>query len=457
MHPEDRDAAVNEWRRCVATRTPFDAEYRLRHVSGEWRWTRARAAPLLDAAGRVRGWVGMNADFTERKLAELEQSEANRRKDEFLAMLGHELRNPLAPLRNAMALFDRLLPNDPELRRIRDMAERQVRHLIRLVDELLDVARISSGRMELKLARVNLRSIVEAAVANIEPAAKEHGHALSVEIGPEPLEVDGDEVRLAQIVANLLDNAVKYTPDGGRISVAAARQGRFAKLSVKDNGVGLAPEQLSSVFSVFFRVEPASQTQRGGLGLGLTLVRRLAELHGGSAEGRSEGIGKGAEFIVRLPLAPAKVEEKAKVEPPAPAAAPRSILLVDDNVDVVKSLKMLLEMEGHKIGVAYDGRSALEAAAKDAPEVVIMDIGLPDMDGYELARRLRDLEATSKALLIAATGFGQRNDRDRSAKAGIDHHFVKPLDLDALEALLRTAPAGRACHPSPRSKKEGDQ
>ena len=358
-------------------------------------------------------------------------------------MLGHELRNPLAPLSNAMAIFEKRLPPDPELRRIRDIAERQVLHLARLVDELLDVARISSGRMELQIKRVDLRDIVTAAAANVGLAIKQQRHELNIASSLQPLEVEGDAVRLVQIVSNLLDNAAKYTPEHGRIRVTMGQEGHYATLTVADNGIGLTPGALASIFDLFARAAPAGGNPISGLGLGLTLVRRLAELHGGTVEAHSEGVGKGAEFVVRLPLA---------VSAPAPAAAsdgqapesgpvsPRRILLVDDNRDVLFSLKLLLEMKGHTVFKALDGKSALEAAAEQAPEIVVLDIGLPDMDGYELARRLRRLEATSKAVLIAATGFGQQQDRDRSAAAGIDYHLVKPLDLAALDRILERVP-----------------
>lgn len=446
VHPDDRDAALQKWRKCLATQTPLDAEFRVRHADDGWRWTHARAVPLRDEAGKLRGWVGMNADVTERKATEAAQAteaalrEANRRKDEFLALLGHELRNPLAPLRNAMMIFDRKLPADSELRKVRDLCERQLLHLIHLVDELLDVARIGSGRMRLTIKRVDLPEIVRAAVATFEFAARERGHQLLVDECPEPLEVDGDEVRLAQIVTNLLDNAVKYTRERGRIRLSLRRDGRDAVLSIADTGVGLSPEALANIFDVFNQGDASFEDRNGGLGLGLTLVRRLAELHGGSAQALSAGPGKGSEFIVRLPLA-AKKTETARPDQsetgPVPALTARRVLLVEDNTDAAESLKQVLEMDGHQVLVAHDGSTGLKLAAEHAPEIVLLDIGLPGMDGYEVARRLRGLKQTSKALLIAATGFGQDTDRARSVEAGIDHHLVKPVDLIALQAIIR--------------------
>jgi two-component system CheB/CheR fusion protein len=465
IHPDDREATLKRWRSSIAAETPFDAEFRLRKSNDGWRRTHARAVPLRDDAGKLRGWVGMNTDVTEQKAVEHAQHEAeaaweaNRRKDEFLAMLGHELRNPLAPLRNAMAIFEKRLPPDPELRRIRDIADRQVSQLVRLVDELLDIARISSGRMELQIKRVDLRDIVNAAVTNIDHAIKQQRHELIIVPRLQLLEVQGDAVRLVQIVSNLLDNAAKYTPEHGRIRVTLCQEGRQALLSVADNGVGLTPEARTSVFDLFARAAPAGGSPISGLGLGLTLVRRLAELHGGTVEAQSDGVGKGAEFVVRLPLAASAQALAAAPDGEAIESGPvtpRRILLVDDNRDVLFSLKLLLEMEGHTVFKALDGKSALETAVKEAPEVVVLDIGLPEMDGYELARQLRRLEATSKAVLIAATGFGQQQDRDRSASAGIDYHLVKPLELNSLRVILEKIRPPQKAERDPEERKTSE-
>jgi len=336
-----------------------------------------------------------------------------------------------------MVVFAKLLPPDPELRRMRDISERQVLHLTRLVDDLLDVARINSGRLELRLRRLDLRDAIATAIANIDTEIKGRHHALTVEQSPEPLDIDGDEVRLVQIFTNLLDNAARYTPDAGRLRVAARREGFFAVISVFVNGKGFSPQAPNQMFDAFTRIEPAVRS--GGLGIGLTLVRRLVELHGGSVEAHSCGLGKGAEFIVRLPLMKAENEAEGATGDVADkklAPTPRRILVVEDNPAIAESMELLLQIEGHEVTLASDGQSALQAAAQFAPEVVLLDIGLPDMDGWELARRLRKLETTSKALLIAATGYGQPGDRIKSAEAGIDHHMVKPVDVDALRAHI---------------------
>ena len=308
---------------------------------------------------------------------------------------------------------------------------------------MLDIARIGSARLELKTARVDLRDIVNAAVTNVDHAIRQRRHELQLTLCPRALVVEGDAVRLVQIVSNLLDNAAKYTPEQGRIRVTLNQENKCAILTVADNGVGLSPEALTSIFNVFARVQPSGGNPVSGLGLGLTLVKRLSELHGGSVEARSEGLGKGSTFIVRLPLATSGEASRAAADVNSALGAPvasRRILLVDDNADVLLSLKMLLELERHKVFTALDGKTALEIAARETPEIIVLDIGLPGMDGYELARRLRQLKATSNAVLIAATGFGQQQDRDRSAQAGIDHHLVKPIEFDSLLAIFNKIP-----------------
>jgi two-component system, chemotaxis family, CheB/CheR fusion protein len=441
VHPDDRENVLRVWRDCVATHAPFNIELRVRHASGDWRWMHARAVPLRHESGEIRGWIGMNADITARRETKEALREADRRKDEFLAMLSHELRNPLAPLRNAMTIFDKALPADSPLRRIRDVSERQLSLLTHIVDQLLDVARIGSGRLELTIRRFDFRKVVDEVVSDFDFAAKERRHKVVVEQSSEALEIAGDELRLDQIVTNLLDNAIKFTPEGGCIRVSLCREGVEAVLSVADNGEGLTPELRARIFDVFNQGDVSFQNRKGGLGLGLTIVRRIAELHGGSVSAHSEGPGKGSTFVLRLPLATRKIEADQGQDdkaPALPAPAPRRILLVEDNVDAAESLTVLLGIEGHRVLVAHDGSGALKIAEAQAPEIVVLDIGLPDMDGYELARRLRDSKPTSKALLIAVTGFGQAADRARSTEAGIDHHFIKPVDLKALQDVIRT-------------------
>ncbi|MGJ0393584.1 MAG: chemotaxis protein CheB [Methylocystis sp.] len=453
VHPDDRRSFLSEWRRCMTTHQPLEAEFRLRQKSGEWRCTQIRAAPLSSEAGAIRGWVCMNTDITEKRLAENSQREsemlreADRRKDEFLAMLGHELRNPLTPLRNAVAIIERRLPQDAEFRRLGEICERQLTHLARLVDDLLDIAKIRSGEgMKLAMERVDLRNVLKASLATTKSSIEQRGQELDIEEDPRPLFVNGDEVRLVQIFTNLLDNAQKYTQEKGRIRVALRQDGRDALLSVADNGVGIDAQTLPRVFGFFMRAEPSSRNQIGGLGLGLALVQRLVELHGGSVEARSEGLGKGAEFIVRLPLMKSdgeKVEPLREGSTGEKASVSRRVLLVEDNPDVAETSKLMLELDGHHVFVAGNGQSALKAAAEQRPDVVLLDIGLPDLNGYEVARRLR---ATSNAVLIAVTGHGAPADCALAREAGIDQHLVKPVEPAALLAIVREA-GGRAAKP----------
>jgi two-component system CheB/CheR fusion protein len=446
VHPDDRASFLAEWRRCMKTHRALEAEFRLRHKSGEWRWTEIRAAPLSSEAGALRGWVCMNTDITEKRLAENSQREAemlreaDRRKDEFLAMLGHELRNPLTPLRNAMAIIEGRLRQDAEFRRLGEICDRQLTHLARLVDDMLDIAKIRSGEgMNITKTQVDLRNVLKAALQTVKPSIEKRGQLLDVEQASRPLIVNGDEVRLVQIFTNLLDNAEKYTQEKGRIRVALRRDGRDALLSVADNGIGIAAEVLPQVFNFFMRAEPTSRNQIGGLGLGLALVQRLVELHGGSVEARSEGLGRGAEFVVRLPLVNSNVE----TTPPSRggsivgrAGVGRRILLVEDNSDVAETMRLVLELAGHHVFQAVDGQSAMKAVAEKRPDIVLLDIGLPDITGYEVAKRLRADPATANATLIAITGHGAPSEVTRAKEAGIDHHLVKPVEISALLALI---------------------
>jgi len=452
LHPDDRAAVLDEWHRCIAEEQPLDTEFRLQHARAGWRWTHVRAVPLRDDAGRVRGWVGMNTDITERKTAEDSLRNEDRRKDEFLATLGHELRNPLAPMRTAIDLFKELVPAEPEIDRLRAMIERQVDHLTRLVDDLLDVARIKSGRIELRRSRLDLCAAVRAAIDNVQPDIHAAGHRLSTDQPGEPLWIDGDAMRIEQVITNLLQNAIKYTPNGGELRVTTHSGRNQAELCIADSGIGLTPEMLTQIFDLFAQGPQNPAQAPSGLGIGLTLVRRLVDLHGGSVEARSPGPGHGSEFIVRLPLAkPPSADCTGEPSPtdeaPAGDVMPASsrveqaphkprVLIVDDVPDIAYSLSLALELGGHDVRQAHSGREALDIAGDFNPEVVILDIGLPDIDGYALARALRERPATADALLIAVSGYGQDSDREKSRNAGIDHHLAKPADLKELLALI---------------------
>jgi signal transduction histidine kinase/CheY-like chemotaxis protein len=368
-----------------------------------------------------------------------ELGDANRRKDEFLAMLAHELRNPLAPIRNAVQVMRLLVKNDANLVWAGDVVERQVQHMSRLVDDLLDVSRFSSGKMTLQKELTDLAGVVARAVETARPAVEAHGLQLSVGLPPERLQVEADPVRLAQVLANLLNNAAKYTPEGGRIWLTASREDGAAVLSVRDTGIGISADLLPHVFDLFTQGERALDRAQGGLGIGLTLVRSLVELHGGSVQAFSEGPGQGSEFVVRLPLA---AEATAQADVPAgtdggsiPPSA-RRILIVEDNRDAAQSLALLLRLQGHEVQVVHDGLAALAVAGTFCPQVALLDIGLPGMSGYEVARQLRQQPAAAEMLLVALTGYCHDEDRRRSQEAGFNAHLVKPVCLDTLHDLL---------------------
>ena len=379
---------------------------------------------------------------------------ADRQKNEFLSMLAHELRNPLAPIRNAAQIVRVAAPDHPQLRMARDVIDRQVAHMARLVDDLLDVSRITSGKIQLKAERVDLRAVVAQAVEASRPVIDRAKHRLDVAVPPDPVWLPGDPARLAQVVTNLLNNAAKYTEDGGAIALTVVRDGADAVVRVRDTGVGIPADVLPTVFDLFVQVDRSLDRSQGGLGIGLTLVRRLVELHGGTVTAASDGPGRGSEFTVRLPMRNSdfgfRNEETGRGSGSGsvgvnsairnPQSAMRKVLLVEDNPDGAETLSTLLRLAGHEVRVATDGPTAVAAAADYRPDVAVVDIGLPGMDGYEVARRLRADPATSGAMLVAATGYGRDDDRRRAIDAGFDHHLVKPIDPAALERVVSAAP-----------------
>jgi CheY-like chemotaxis protein/nitrogen-specific signal transduction histidine kinase len=381
-------------------------------------------------------------DVTREKAAGLERDQLNRelsekdkRKDEFLAMLAHELRNPLAAIGNAVMLSSRSDLRD-HLEWSLGVIRRQMRHLSRLIDDLLDVSRISRGKIELKCARVDAETILRHAVETVRPLIEEKQHALDVAIEPGGLWTDADPTRLEQIIVNLLNNAAKYTEKGGRIEVAAGREGDAVRIVVSDTGVGIPPEKLSDMFELFVQGDRSLARSEGGLGIGLTVVKKLVEMHGGSISARSDGPGRGSEFTIRVPAAmpiAGAVHDAPKI---APSAGGSRVLVVDDNVDTVLGLSKILTILGHQVTTAFNGPDAIEAARRTRPEFVLLDLGLPGMDGYEVARRLRSDDCCRHAVIIAITGYGHEADRNRSKESGFDHHLVKPLDHDALVTIL---------------------
>jgi signal transduction histidine kinase/ActR/RegA family two-component response regulator len=378
----------------------------------------------------------LSSENVERMRAENALRETDGRKTEFLAMLAHELRNPLAPIRNALQVL-RLAPRDtgPGLVAM-DMMERQVGHVVRLVDDLLDVSRISRGTIELRKEIVELSSVVNQAAEAFRPLCDRMGHELKVTLPTEPTYLDADPTRLAQVVGNLLNNACKFTERGGRLRLVVERVGTRAILRVLDTGIGLAADHLPRIFEMFMQVDTSLERSRDGLGIGLTLVKTLVEMHGGTIAASSGGIGQGSEFVVSLPIAPTglRLQEAPSVAPATTAS--HRILVVDDNEDAATSLAMLLKLSGHEVVTAHDGLQAVEEAARFRPSVVILDIGLPKLNGYDAACRIREQRRGDDLLLVALTGWAQEEDRSRAAAAGFDAHLVKPVDLPQLSSVL---------------------
>jgi two-component system CheB/CheR fusion protein len=416
-------------------------------VLKEVRTERELAESRAGAREALRRQRELETEIAERKIAEKEREKAQQalrdadlRKDEFLAMLAHELRNPLAPIRNALEML-KLVEASPELQRqTREMMERQVQLMVRLVDDLLDVSRITRGKIELCKEPIELAAVVARAVETARPLIEARNHELTTNIAPGSLLLQGDLVRLGQVVANLLNNASKYMAPGGRIWLKGGRERDQIVLHVRDAGIGIAPEMLPQVFDLFTQADHPPSLSQGGLGIGLTLVRRLVEMHGGKVEAHSEGLGKGSEFVVRLPALPdvhPSIGERKKDAAAGPAPA-RRVLVVDDNVDSADSLAELLRVWGHEVQAVYDGSQALAAAPGFRPEVALLDIDMPDMSGYELARQLRTRDGLDATAYVALTGYGQEEDRRRSAAAGFRAHLVKPVDPEALRQLLAT-------------------
>lgn len=412
-------------------------------------------APELNRVGLVFN------DITARKKAEeVERQsqqallEADRRKDEFLATLAHELRNPLAPIRNALNLLRLNAAPNVDVAGVQDMMERQVAHMVRLVDDLLELSRISRGQIDLQKQRIDLATIVSHAIESSRPLIESRAHHLEVSLPAGPVVVDGDPVRLSQIFANLLNNAAKYTEHGGHIALSARCEEMTIVVSVRDTGIGIPQEMLSRIFEMFTQVAGVRGRSQEGLGIGLCLVQSLVMMHGGSVEARSAGLGRGSEFLVRLPLAEARTEPQSAVCPArGKASVPPAlrILIVDDNEDSADSMAQLLSALGAEVKVAYGGHSALELLPVHRPSVVLLDLGMPDLDGHEVARQVRLDPELRDVTLIALTGWGQEETRRRTKEAGFDHHLVKPVEFEALLALLASLPMGEPKHAARRS------
>ena len=450
VHPDDRERMREAWAAAVRNGAQFEIEVRGRFATGSWGWVFTRAVPLRNQTGAIVEWVGSSTDISARKDAEeaLRRSEAdhaaarrdaeraNATKDEFLAMLGHELRNPLAPMMTAL----QLIRMRGGASREQEVLERQVKHLTRLVDDLLDVSRITRGKIELRRRRIEFSGVIGRAMEMVSPLLEERKNTVSIQVPPSGLVIDADPDRMAQVFSNLLTNAAKYSEAGSRIVVTGSRGAAVVRVSVRDYGIGISPEMLGTVFDAFVQHPQALDRASGGLGLGLAIVRSLVTAHGGSVRATSEGPQRGSEFIVELPAvdAPATVVdlEQPQTRPAASRGARPRVLVVDDNEDSANMLRAALEQLGYPVESAFDGPSALARAETFRPAVVLLDIGLPLMDGYEVARRIQSRRSGTSPRLFALTGYGLDADRQRALAAGFERHLVKPVDLDQLDRLL---------------------
>ena len=439
LHPDDAARYVSAYEDALAKLAPFRAQARVRSGSGEWRWIESYATPRIGPHGQSLGYVGVSPDVTAVVEAQEALRQADQRKDQFLATLAHELRNPLAPIRVAAEILTLPTLDDERLSWSRQVIQRQVSHMARLLDDLLDVARITSGKLQLKKQPVDLGTVVDTAVEAVHPLIKARGHCLIVDLPPELPTLDADPVRLAQVLSNLLTNAAKYTDSPGRITLAARVEGDALRISVKDNGIGLSPSALAHIFEMFSQGHVDGGRAEGGLGIGLALVKGIVDLHGGGIEAFSDGPGFGSEFAVTLPCHVSGTMRPATLPAgpePRNSIVARRILIADDNEDAANTLAMLLQMAGHEVCTALGGQAALTLAGSFRPEVALLDIGMPDVDGYEVAKRVRQTPWGRDALLIALTGLGQDDDKRRARAAGFDHHLTKPVDLHDLDELL---------------------
>ena len=449
---EDQDRMMHEFFPSVLRNGHGEVEVRFRHFkTGAPRWMAYKVLTLPGADGRPVAFATVSQDVTERRRLEddlrrvvAELSDADRRKNEFLAMLAHELRNPLAPISNAVRALSLGRRDETAVDSASEMLERQVGQIIRLVDDLLDVSRISRGKIALRPERVELTRIIDQAVEASRAQYRSMDQELTVSLPSEPVYLNADPTRLAQVVGNLLNNAHKFTDVGGRISVAVEREGAQVVIRVKDTGVGIAAEHLAGIFEMFTQVESSLERSRSGLGIGLTLVKTLVEMHGGTVEAHSDGPGRGSEFVVRLPVLRDVPESLSPAAPEHLDASPvvrRRVLIVDDNRDAAEWLATLLSLSGHETHIALDGDQAVKAAERLLPDAILLDIGLPRIDGYEVCRRIREQPWGRGLMIVALTGWGQEEDRQKSKEAGFNTHLVKPVDDEVIMNLLASLPS----------------
>ena len=445
VHPEDRETYLATYRDALARRSPFEVQARFRRRDGEYRWMKSVGRPRFSAGGQLVGYVGWSFDVTDLKTAETALREADRNKNQFLAMLAHELRGPLAPLRNAVHLLGATTLDESQLQWAHETMERQITHISRMIDDLLDVSRITQGKIQLRKETVELGTVLAGAVEQVGPMISARRQQLSVGEPPLPIHLEGDPVRLEQIVANLLTNASKFTPPGGRIELTAGLADQavapgMGEIRIADNGKGISPDMLPRVFDLFAQADSSLERSQGGLGIGLTLVQKLVDLHGGTIQARSEGPGQGSEFVVRLPAADVvslRTPRRDGRRKPRPSAGSAwRVMVVDDNIDAGDTLAMLLKVWGHEVRVERDGEAALAAAEEFRPDIVLLDIGLPRKDGFEVARAMREIPGVRRPILAAISGYGHEDDQRRAREAGFNAHFTKPMDPEALQEFL---------------------
>ncbi|MDF3036776.1 MAG: hypothetical protein K0S28_2050 [Paucimonas sp.] len=439
FHPEDQARAWNTWKHSLETGETYEIHYRLRHHSGQYRWVLGRALPLRNDEGKIVRWMGTCTDVHDQKLTEEELKAVNRRKDEFLAMLAHELRNPLAPISTAAQLLKISATDERRVTHASDIIARQVTHMTKLVDDLLDVSRVTRGLVDLDIEPVDIKLVVASAVEQAQPLIEARNHSLNIRMGSAHTLVNGDRTRLVQILTNILNNAAKYTPQGGEITLSVCVDKTQVEISVSDNGIGIEKDLLPRIFELFTQAERTPDRAQGGLGLGLALVKSITQMHGGGVRAFSEGVGKGTTVSVTLPRLSEPVKTHQRISEggsPRHSESSLDIMVVDDNIDAADALAELLSAKGHRVIVESDPRVALESAAAHPTKVFILDIGLPGMDGYDLARHLRARAENSNSLFIALTGYGQSHDKVLAKAAGFDHHFVKPMNAEKLNALF---------------------
>lgn len=445
IHPDDMQRHMETWKQAVSAGEMFVIEHRLRQHSGEYLWHLARALPIYSPNSQVAMWVGTNTNIHDHKLAEEALREEYRRKDQFLALLAHELRNPLAPLSNAIQIFPVVQHDPAKSAELLAIMQRQLRQMTRLIDDLLDLARITQGRILLRRDRTSVEAAAAAAVEAVQPLINERQHQLTVTLPDEELWLDADAARLAQILTNLLHNAAKYTNRHGQIDLIVERNEDDILFRVRDNGPGISPEMLTQIFDLFMQVEQTLDRAHGGLGIGLTLVRNLVELHGGKVTAFSDGPGRGSEFVVRLPLPnqalPSPTPSDTASTPAPPPLPTLRVLVVDDVQASAKTLALMLRTLGQEAEAVFDGQTALTRITQQKFDVVFLDIAMPGMDGLEVAREIRTYAGLDSVTLVALTGFGQDEDRRRSLNAGFDEHLVKPTSLDLLTEVLQRAAA----------------